>query len=82
MKAKIIIQIAVCSLILSGCASDILEGQGPTAPPASGTEIPDRGTVPGRMTLKTDEDLADRLLEYADANGKPGCPFSIQCGMI
>ena len=22
------------------------------------------------MTLKTDEDLADRLLEYADANGK------------
>lgn len=70
MKAKIIIQIAVCSLILSGCASDILEGQGPTAPPASGTEIPDRGTVPGRMTLKTDEDLADRLLEYADANGK------------
>ena len=63
---RIILPVALASVLWACSVDEQLEPQ---------TEIPaatasDKGTVPGVMSVKVSEELADRLLEYADAKGE------------
>ena len=63
---RIILPVALASVLWACSVDEQLEPQ---------TEIPaatasDEGTVPGVMSVKVSEELADRLLEYADAKGE------------
>lgn len=68
MRNKIFPAVVMC-LILAGCSSIEPDGTVPADTPANAGEVSDKGTVPGRMTVKVSGELADRLLGHADENG-------------
>ena len=54
--------------VLWACSVD--EQMQPQTDAPAGPSVSDEGTVPGIMTVKVSDDLADRLLEYADEQGE------------
>ena len=64
---RIILSVAVAS-VLWACSVD--EQMQPQTDAPAGPTVSDEGTVPGIMTVKVSDDLADRLLEYADEQGE------------
>ena len=67
MKTYRIILSAAFAAMLWACSVD--EQMAPQTDGLTGQTASDEGVVPGVMTLKVSEDLADRLLEYADGQG-------------
>lgn len=64
---RIILPVALAS-VLWACSVD--EQMQPQTDAPAGPSVSDEGTVPGIMTVKVSDDLADRLLEYADEQGE------------
>ena len=64
---RIILPVALAS-VLWACSVD--EQMQPQTDAPAGPTVSDEGTVPGIMTVKVSDDLADRLLEYADEQGE------------
>lgn len=67
MKTYRIILSVACASMLWACSVD--ERIEPQTDVPSDQAASDEGTVPGIMTIKVSEDLAGRLLEYADSEG-------------
>lgn len=66
-KNKFIFFVAFCAA-LTGCQKGPEELQ-PAQSPGNIVSVPEEATIPGMMKVRVSEDLADRLLDYADEDG-------------